>query len=169
MKFRLFIICILLILLVGCSNNVKKEMSLSQYNEYKGVYDLIESQEEFLTSSNYFDVEVEIVESEKGKYLYYVFIDNPRNEMYDVEAMVVEEDSNFNDVVFPTIGIIDNEKYNLVPSNSNFDEGFVKGLVLSGETYLKDSYNFKINLTWNGLSSEDKRFSEFISITKEME
>ncbi len=142
-------------------------MNSLDYTLYSKTYESILSQEKFIEKSNDFDVSIEIAQIEEGKNLYYVIIDSPKVSMFDVEVMVVEEGVDGKKNMFPTIGILEDQSYNLIPSQINAEEGFVKGVILNGETKNNQTL-LRIMVSWTN-SAGSERVKEFLQIEVEVE
>jgi len=139
-----YIIIILLMFLTSCQNN--------KYDEY---VNYLENQKE-----NYIDIvdiELEFIELNEET-MYKVTIDNPKEKMFDVEALVIH-DYETNDI-FPSFGIFE-EKYNLY--NEKIDDSYTKGIILIG--YIKEfdsNKNFKILIRYKDENSNNKEFIKYI-------
>ena len=120
-------------MLFGCNIDNKR---IDPTERYMDMADLINSYDTFLDHSNYFDIhgEIDIIEESeyKGKYRFYIFIDNPRIAMYDVEAMAIEKNKDYESQMAANIGIFDEIEYTLIPNQANPDKGYYKGIVISG-------------------------------------
>lgn len=128
MKKLLLIIC-LLIGLCGCQEDGKQLANPD--DRYMYIIEMIREHESFETSSDYFDIAVEMAKIENG-YRYYITIDNPRIAMYDIEMLAIEKDVDYRNNMAANVGIFEEKEYNMVPNQANIDQGFVKGIVVSG-------------------------------------
>jgi hypothetical protein len=120
------------LLLAGCrsSNHVYYEY----VNKVKKAND-----EQFVTSTEIIDINFYFDDVLNDEYLYRVIIDNPREKMLNVSAILVHDVPT--DSIFPSIGVVDS-KINLAASE---EEGFIKGFILGG--YLDKKYrevNFRL-------------------------
>ena len=52
--------------------------------------------------------------------------------MYDIEMLVIEKDVDYRNNMAANVGIFEEKEYNMVPNQANIDQGFVKGIVVSG-------------------------------------
>ncbi|MFV0479831.1 MAG: hypothetical protein ACK5LZ_04605 [Anaerorhabdus sp.] len=153
-----------LLLISGCTDSNNQEMNSSEYNQYTQTYEMINTQVAFLESSTNFSMNVEIAQDEEGKIIYYVVIDEATVAMQDVEAMVVAVGANAEVTMFPSIGIVDDATYNLVPAQVNKAEGYVEGFVLSGETEYQTELTLRVMVSWISSAKSD-RVREFLEIT----
>ena len=128
MKKLLLIIC-LLISLCACQEDGKQLANPD--DRYMYLIEMIREHESFQTSSDYFDIAVEMAKIENG-YRYYITIDNPRIAMYDIEMLAIEKDVDYRSNMAANVGIFEEKEYNMVPNQANIDQGFVKGIVVSG-------------------------------------
>ena len=131
------------LLLTGCSNS--KKLVLETYEMY---YQIISENSEYVKDSSYYTLSYEVKKGEHNQYNYYLFLDSPTISMYDVVFMAVENEVSFdsNLQMVPSIGIFDG-KYQLVPNQINKDKGFVKGMMISGESSY-DKINLKVLVEW---------------------
>ena len=121
-------------LLVGCSR--KDNGEAASLTAYEGYYQSVLEAPHFSEGTPYFDTDVDLVRSGQGKYLYYVVIDNPQIAMYNIKALVVEDQVPFGETskMMPTLGIFGTDVYHMIPYQNNKDASYYKGIVLSGES-----------------------------------
>lgn len=142
MRNRLILSALASILLVGCSTS--SDDSTALYEDY---YNLISANTTYVTSSTNYSLSAELVETEDS-YAYYVIVDEPQVAMYNVKIMAIANDVAYEDAtaMMPSIGIFDGP-YHLVPNQVNVEEGYAKGLTISGESD-NDSVNLSIMVEW---------------------
>ncbi|MBO7698112.1 MAG: hypothetical protein J6S38_03630 [Erysipelotrichaceae bacterium] len=128
MKKALLILSLLLIL-CGCNITGRKKANLN--DRYMNIIELIKEHESFATSSNYYDINVEMAKITEG-YRYYITIDNPRIAMYDIELLAIEEDVDYMNNMAANVGIFEDTQYNMIPNQANAAKGFTKGIIASG-------------------------------------
>ena len=128
MKKILILFCILLCL-SGCQDDGKQMANPD--DRYLYIIEMINEHESFQTASNYFDIETEMAKIENG-YRYYITVDNPRIAMYDIEILAIEKNVDYRTNMAANVGIFEDKEYNMVPNQANIDDGFVKGIVVSG-------------------------------------
>jgi hypothetical protein len=157
-----------LLLCSGCTAE-KKDAEAASLASYEGYYKAVADNSRFQKGSLYYSISAEMSELPDGTHRYYVFLDNPQVAMYDIIMMAVENDTALADAkkMFPSIGIFDNTNYSMIPSQVYSDGGYVKGLVMSGET-ADPSINLKIIVEWND-QSNSKVYREFIAMTVSMD
>lgn len=119
-----------LLCLCGCGEIAKEDIDPNQ-RYYSLIENIQEHEGGFLSSSNYYDISVEMAKIEDG-YRYYVTIDNPRAALYDVEALAIEKDIDYTNTMAANVGIFEESEYSLIPNQKNPDKGYVSGLVMSG-------------------------------------
>lgn len=127
---------VLILILCGC-NIINRQGSEESNSRYTYLIDMLKEHGSFATSSNYFDIDVEMATINNG-YRYYVIIDNPTLAMYDIEMLAIEPDKDYSKTMAANIGIFDEKEYHMIPNQSNVEEGYVKGLVASGTTDLDE-------------------------------
>ena len=125
---KLFLIFGLVFILAGCSNQV--EIGIDEDVEdnklaYLDIKDNLTNQEDF---SNLEDIPCNITASvdriNEEEISYRIIIDDPKVNMYDVEALLIH--NNFTEDIFPSIGILDETESLLVDGQD------VKGISLVG-------------------------------------
>lgn len=127
MKKLLLILSIML--LCGCQQDGREAADPDQ--RYSYLIEMIEENERFATSSNYFDIAVDMTRIASG-YRYYIIVDEPRIAMYDIEMIAIEEGVDYRNRMAANVGIFEQKEYNMVPNQANSEKGFVKGIVASG-------------------------------------
>lgn len=100
MKKRILLV-LLLFIFTGCSN--KNEVEKSEYIAVKS--NLLEENIYTLAEDLPLDILVNIDRKTEEKVSYSVSFSNPKENMYDIEAMVIH--NYYNDDLFPTIGLFD--------------------------------------------------------------
>lgn len=156
------IILLMLIFLVGCEKAEQNDLLL---DKYKAAYGDLVSSDKFNSSSAYFDVETVVNKIEAGKFRVDTIIDNPKVAMFNIQV-IAEINSNGvqqYEEVLPSLGIVDQSHYHLIPFQVNKDEGFYGGLVVSG---VSDSLDGEVILKINWTDyAETKSYEEFIRIS----
>ena len=156
-----FLLCIGL--LAGCSSSSSaKELMMASY---EGYYLSIEDSERFQRGSDYYKISGEMSKIADGSYRYYVFLDEPQIAMYDVVMLAVENDTQYEDAetMMPSIGIFEKTDYILIPFQSRSAAGYVKGLVISGESG-EASVDLKLLVEWRDKSRKNA-YREYIAFT----
>lgn len=140
-----FIVVLMMFILCGCGFEVTKDVSVD--SRYEDMIELLETNEKFEESSNFYDVSYDIVQIENG-YRYYIYIDNPRVALYNVQVLAIEDGVDYSRYMAANVGIFEDAKYHLVPNQTNVDKGYVKGLMISGVTE-KSELEMKIMVCWS--------------------
>lgn len=126
---KIITLVLILLLLCGCQNKGQKKADSN--DRYLSIIDNIFTHNDFGNSSNYFDINAEVAKIDDG-YRFYVTIDNPRNALYDVEALAVEQDVDYSTTMAANVGIFEESEYCLIPNQTNPNRGYVEGIVISG-------------------------------------
>ena len=160
-KLCCFLLCIGL--LAGCaSTSSSKELMMAAY---EGYYRSVEGNERFQSGSDYYQIYGEMTKIGDGSYRYYVFLDEPQIAMYDVVMLAVENDTPFDDAttMMPSIGIFEKTEYSLIPNQARSAAGYVKGLVISGESQ-QASVDLKLLVEWRDKTKKNS-YREYIAFT----
>lgn len=123
------------LMLISCLQACYKDETTNlKMESYKLHYNMVESHTNFKQKSTFFSISSEMVKKNHG-YVYYIFIDQAKVEMNQVVVMVVENDIPYqqNPKMMPSSGIFDRPS-SLIPHQINKERGYVKGIVLSGES-----------------------------------
>ncbi len=157
---KILICIVFLFLLTGCSKIFEKENS-KYYNNYLNFIELIESNDVFKNNSDFLDVSIESYKTNEG-YRYYIFIDNPKIEMYEVKAVAIIENQDYTSNMAGNFGIFEAKTYNLIPNQVNSDSGYLKGFIISALSE-KPEFKVKLIIQWKNfdLSIINQEFLEF--------
>ena len=128
MKKILFCL-LLLVSLCACDESGKEVINPDE--KYMYIIDTISNNDVFANKSEFFDIDVEMSAINEG-YAYYITIDNPRIAMYNIEAVAIEKDVDYTDKMAANVGVFEEQQYNIIPNQTNVNQGYVKGLVISG-------------------------------------
>ena len=131
---KIFILILSIIMLCGCSSDtaVNEQDSLTKYESYLNT--LIE-QDRYVQDSYYYDIYAILNKLDDGTTRYDIIIENPQVAMYNIEILVAESTAKRSDaIIYPCIGIFDEERYTLIPYQSNTSEGYIEAICLSGVT-----------------------------------
>ncbi len=123
------IVILSLLLLCGCDLIPSKAKDAN--DRYFFLIDMLNEHETFADSSRYFAIDVEMAKIENG-YRYYIIIDDPQLAMFDIEAIAIEKGVDYSQNMAANIGVFEETQYNMIPNQSNVDDGYVKGLIASG-------------------------------------
>lgn len=133
---KLLILLLTILCLCGCQEVGKEDINPNK--RYFDLIDNIKEHEVFNETSNYFDISVDMAKIDGG-YRYYVTIDNPRNALYDIEALAIEKDVDYSVNMAANIGIFEQEEYSMIPNQKNPDKGYVPGIIISGISQLPET------------------------------
>lgn len=117
------------ICLVGCKDN--KTIDNFANEKYIDMVELLNQRLDFKDSSEFFDISGDISKINDG-YRFYIVVDNVKTAMYNVEVLAIEKNVDYNEVMAANIGIFEKNKYSLIPNQVNPEDGFVKGVSVSG-------------------------------------
>lgn len=120
MKKRLVLLIVFLLLVTGCGN--KDEESKNEYLTIKS--DLLESTKFEKSDNVNCDITVSIDRINDEEVSYRVIIDNPKENMNNIKAMVVH--NYYTEDIFPSIGLFDDDE-SLIVGNEE-----VRGIELVG-------------------------------------
>ncbi len=158
---KLFLVLILIFSLSACSSDSGTSANDADVIRYYDMIELINSYSNFSTSSNYFDISGEISDIDGG-YRYYIFIDNARVTMYDIEAIAIEKGVDYSNTMTANIGIFESDEYHMVPNQSDIDLGYVKGVSISGFTTTENPTLYVL-VQWKN-KNRDTTYREFFEI-----
>ncbi len=158
---KLFLVLILIFSLSACSSNSGTSANDADVIRYYDMIELINSYSNFSTSSNYFDISGEISEIDGG-YRYYIFIDNARVTMYDIEAIAIEKGVDYSNTMTANIGIFESNEYHMIPNQSDINLGYVKGVSISGFTTTENPTLYVL-VQWKN-KNRDTTYREFFEI-----
>ncbi len=161
---KILIMIIFVVFLGGCASK-SDSIDKIKLENYSYIYQTITDNDTFNAVANYYDLQVVMTKIDDQQYRYDIIIDNPKIAMYDIKMMAVENNIDYSlaDKMMPSIGIFDDEEFNMVPFQVNKDLGYVKGLVISGLTD-KPIVNLKIRIVWKDYSKVEET-KEYFNIT----
>lgn len=133
---KLLLIIPLFLLLIGCSNKIEDDKFA--YLEYKNN---LEKQEEFIDNEGLDCNTFFNIEREKDKVNYSLVIDNPKKNMYNIKALLINDYDNTD--TYPSVGIFD-ESRNLLMNTDDCLK--LEGNIISADD-LSD-VNFKLYLEY---------------------
>ena len=140
-KIFMLLLCFFLF---GCSHS--ESIESLQFDEYHQIQESLIEQTVF---TDEFDFDVYVVFNKiNDEYRYDLIIDNPQNIMYDITAMCY----------------IDEDMFHLKKGYINKEEGYYKGIQLSGMTLQKG----KVKLYISYYDKEDKKIELFIEVNDEI-
>lgn len=147
-------------LLIGCTTQKTKEDD-QQFGSYDKIKQDLIQRRQFDTDAT-FDVVLLYNVIDEG-YRYDIFIKNPQEDMYNVLALCYANETA--DQICPTIGIFDETSYNLKVGYINKQEGFYKGIQLSGTTSSKR--DIKLYVKYFQDEQKQQAIEKFIEVKAE--
>ena len=152
-KIGLILLCVLM--LCGC----KKTQSLEskQFDIYNTLKSQLSMQKQFDKESGDFTIQV-LFQKRETDYRYDVIIDQPQNEMLSITALsyVDEKDEN----LCPSIGVFDEDDMHLRKGYVNKEEGYYKGIELSG--VCQEIQPVKIYICY--YNQENKKIEKYLEV-----
>lgn len=126
---RKVLVLLLCFLLSACSLLDDNEKVKNE--KYLSLVELLNDQNEFLDYSKFFTITTDINKLSDGSYRYFITIDEPKIAMYDIEAIAIEKNVDYQNNMAANIGIYEDMVYSFIPNQADKDKGFVKGLTIS--------------------------------------
>lgn len=154
-------------MLCGCTRNSKDNLNQAGIETYETYYTEVISNGHYTETSQYFTLSYEMIRVEDGSYRYYIILDDPKIAMYNVMMIAVENGVSYQEceTMVPSFGIFE-DRVSLVPGQVNYEEGYVKGISISGQSD-KDTMDLLILVRWK--SSDGTQMSAYIQHTVSME
>ena len=66
------------------------------------------------------------------RYMYIIEMINEHESFQTTEILGIEKGVDYRNNMAANVGIFEDKEYNMVPNQANIDDGFVKGIVVSG-------------------------------------
>ena len=166
------ILCLMaaaLLLISGCSKKDPNQVSTEKMQLYTAYYKSIMEMDRFQEKSDFYDLEVVMNQLPDGTYRYYVILDNPQVAMVDVEMLVIDEAVDYSQtaVIAPSVGLLENEEYSLIPHQVYPKLGYVKGLMASGES-ASPTVNLNVLVLWKDYAKL-KETRQYLQLTGDFE
>lgn len=167
MKKKILNVLLIGLLLCGCTRNSKDNLNQAGIETYETYYTEVISNGHYTETSQYFTLSYEMIRVEDGSYRYYIILDDPKIAMYNVMMIAVENGVSYQEceTMVPSFGIFE-DRISLVPGQVNYEEGYVKGISISGQSD-KDTMDLLILVRWK--SSDGTQMSAYIQHTVSME
>lgn len=152
---KIISIIICSVLIFGCSKRVNAD---DTDEKYRNLYQTLIMHDDslFVNNTDLFDISFEGSMTNKG-YRYYVVLDNPRYAMYGVSIIALAVGEDYSDLMAPNAGIFENVSYKLVPGQTNSEDGYVKGINISGICDNQESVKLKVLVQWHSNRQEVKQ------------
>lgn len=167
MKKKILNVLLSGLLLCGCTRNSKDNLNQAGIETYETYYTEVISNGHYTETSQYFTLSYEMIRVEDRSYRYYIILDDPKIAMYNVMMIAVENGVSYQEceTMVPSFGIFE-DRVSLVPGQVNYEEGYVKGISISGQSD-KDTMDLLILVRWK--SSDGTQMSAYIQHTVSME
>ena len=167
MKKKILNVLLIGLLLCGCTRNSKDNLNQAGIETYETYYTEVISNGHYTETSQYFTLSYEMIRVEDGSYRYYIILDDPKIAMYNVMMIAVENGVSYQEceTMVPSFGIFE-DRVSLVPGQVNYEEAYVKGISISGQSD-KDTMDLLILVRWK--SSDGTQMSAYIQHTVSME
>ena len=134
MKLKRILIIMLCLLITGCKANETEANDKLDMQYKKYIQKLIE-QREFSDGSDEFSIRLVLNKINDNETRYDIIIDSPKINMYDLQAIAKVE--NDDESSLPSLGILEDESFSLVPGIVDKTKGIYRGVNLSGVTKKK--------------------------------
>lgn len=157
-KIHIFIV--LMVLFSGCQRQQEENASNSEYGEY---IKRLHSQQTFINSTDEFNVKVIRNTKNENDYRYDVVIDNPQIEMHAIKA--VAQIPAVVGYSYPSIGILEEERFSLIPNVVDKENNIYKGINLSGISPYQDSTIYVYITFYTSTDDERERIERYMEVT----
>lgn len=154
-----FFICLMSFLICGCSTHSSKEEN--QFQTYDYIKNKLIQQVQY---DQTIDCQVSLIFNKlSDNYRYDIVIHQPQKDMYHITAMCYASEGQ--DKICPNIGIFDEQEYHLKKDYVDKQNGFYKGIQLSGTVKRKQS--IKLYISYYIDSSQTKKIEKYIEVLEE--
>lgn len=135
MRKQILCLLSLILLLSGCAKEQPNQISAEKMQLYTAYYKSLLDNDRYFEKSEYYDIEVVMNQLPEGGYLWYVILDNPQIAMVDVEMLAADQAVDYlqGQTIAPSVGLFEKDEYSLIPNQVYKDQGYVRGLMASGE------------------------------------
>lgn len=128
---KILVLLFMSLSLLGCQSKKDEANYKERYENYMEL--LIDNNDE--TSTNIpFSWELQMTEVNETKYQYALTIKNPKVAMYNIRMVAVDLNEIGEDEMAPTLGIVEDEKFNMIPNQVNLDKNYYGGIVLTSSS-----------------------------------
>lgn len=158
---KCLIIIISMLLFVGCTNTKNSDDQDILAKQYQIYADKLDNQQSYQTDCKEFTIKLIVNSIDDKSSRYDIIIDSPQINMYHLQAIAkVEKDENKS---LPTLGILEENTFSLVPGVIDKENGIYKGINLSGITN-KKNFSVLVYLTFYQDSKNKKKEERFIKL-----
>ncbi len=161
---RITVLILAILLLTGCTNRAK-QMDEEKYNVYLTNYQSILDSEEKKSSSPNFDIQL-VRNDLVDKYRYDLIIDNPKIALYNVKVLMIVDNTTRTietDRMMPSLGMLENREYNLIPYQVDLSKNCYAGLNLSVLDY-EPNIHVSVMVSYTN-RDKNKNYREFFRLT----
>ena len=161
---KMLVLLVCLIMLAGCHNEIK-QMDEEKYNVYLTNYQSILDSEEEKSSSPNFDIQL-VRNDLVDKYRYDLIIDNPKIALYNVKVLMIVDNTTRTietDRMMPSLGMLENREYNLIPYQVDLSKNCYAGLNLSVLDY-EPNIHVSVMVSYTN-RDKNKNYREFFRLT----
>lgn len=152
---RYLVICMLLCFMAGCTTHQDIDPAMQEYNQIE------ENIRKYKTYDEQFPFEINLIFNQiENEWRYDLVIDNPDVNMYDIKVLSYCQSQK--DQICPSIGIFDEEVYNLKPNYISKNEGYYKGIQLSGIT--SDKENVYVYVCYYADENYQEKIEKYIEV-----
>lgn len=136
MKKTVVLLVFILLVSSGCSDN--SDLSNEQMKIYQDFKNTLMTNNGTPTYDIPFSYKMEVDELEGEGYSYTVIVDNPLIIMNQLQMMILDVDTMSQDLMAPSLGILEDTTYSLVPNQVDVERGYPEGVALNGLTKEKN-------------------------------
>lgn len=159
---RFYLLIIICLCLVGC---VVPEKTTDKFSEqFKNYENKLIQHKNFETSSNEFSIKLILNKVTETQTRYDIIIDSPKINMYYLQAIAKVENDNQNSL--PTLGILETEKFSLLPGVVDKNQDIYRGVNLSGITEEKE-ISVVVYLTFYNDKNKNEKQERFLRLSND--
>ena len=150
---KLLVVLLVLAVMSGCKKE-EIDIDAARAEQYASYIKAIQDNETFMTAadSQNYDIQLVMNQVDENVYRYDVILDNPRVAMYDIQMIAIEKDvlgTLRDDQIMPSVGILEEDKYSMMPNQVDMNKNVPMGLDISGTTDQKTVY-LQVMVVWTG-------------------
>lgn len=160
---KIIVLVILTVMFSGCQNTQPANIEDLQYSEYEDYIKRLDSQEVFNENTDEFDVKVIMNETNKNDYRYDIIVDNPKREIHHIKAIAqIPVAEGFS---YPSIGILEDESFSLIPNVIDKDNNIYKGINLSAISPYQEITIYVYVTFYSSVDSNGERIERYMEVT----
>lgn len=159
---KILLTIISLLILTGCNTENKEvEIDDKYYKQYQKYEEKLNDAKNFETEITDFSIRLIVNQTNENEYRYDVVIDSPNVNMYYLQAIAKVGNDKTNSL--PTLGVLEENNFSLVPNVIDKENGIYKGVNLSGITN-KSKINVYVYLTYYLNENDTKKVERYIML-----